>query len=261
MRKQPSVRNVYPNILDSEARPRVLSSPSLLSNRSISRTATSRPISVLDREKSLPPLPHEIPMPSPGRPMTIFDTRRCTPMDDFLSPNNGYRGPDVRRQSFGGQVSLSHSLNHTVRSQTANLRTLGQDTGRALSPKYDEFAFSRRSLGRLEHVEEDPTPRSRTPSTKRKSKFALTSLFGKSNSHATTESMQEISSPGRLTSRLSESHDGSGNCVNGALTGRPAPPSRMSIASRKAIEELVEQDPEFVAYRYPSSDQRLDLLR
>jgi hypothetical protein len=35
----------------------------------------------------------------------------------------------------------------------------------------------------------------------------------------------------------------------------------MSIASRKAIEELVDQDPEFVAYRYPSADQNLTLLR
>jgi hypothetical protein len=36
---------------------------------------------------------------------------------------------------------------------------------------------------------------------------------------------------------------------------------RMSVTSRKALEELVQQDPDFVAYRYPSSDQRLDLLR
>lgn len=36
---------------------------------------------------------------------------------------------------------------------------------------------------------------------------------------------------------------------------------RMSVVSRKALEELVSQDTEFVAYRYPSNEQRLDLLR
>ena len=37
--------------------------------------------------------------------------------------------------------------------------------------------------------------------------------------------------------------------------------SRMSVASRRAIEELVDQDPNFVAYRYPSVDQNITLLR
>jgi hypothetical protein len=36
---------------------------------------------------------------------------------------------------------------------------------------------------------------------------------------------------------------------------------KMSLASRKAIESLVEQDAEFVAYRYPSADQSLVLMR
>ncbi|KIJ93721.1 hypothetical protein K443DRAFT_684250 [Laccaria amethystina LaAM-08-1] len=36
---------------------------------------------------------------------------------------------------------------------------------------------------------------------------------------------------------------------------------RMSVTSRKALEELVAQDPDFVAYRYPSNDQQLDLFR
>jgi hypothetical protein len=261
--KQQSVRSIYPNILESEARPRVLSSPSLLSNRSGSRTAIpSRPISILDREKSLPPLPHDMPMTSPGRPVTVFDTGRIPPADGLLSPPNGYRGPEVRRQSCGGLTSRTQGPHHKVRAQTALPGILGHNAGRSLSPQYDEFAFSRRSLGRLEYVEEHPTPRSPTPSGKRKSKFGLSSLFGKSNNSATTpESTQEIGSPGQSTLRLSESYDGSGNYVNGTLTGRPVPASRMSITSRRALEELVEQDPEFVAYRYPSNDQRLDLLR
>jgi len=39
------------------------------------------------------------------------------------------------------------------------------------------------------------------------------------------------------------------------------PNMRMSVTSRKALEELVQQDADLVAYRYPSNDQRLDLLR
>ena len=46
-----------------------------------------------------------------------------------------------------------------------------------------------------------------------------------------------------------------------ASTNTQSPNLRMSVTSRKALEELVQQDPEFVAYRYPSNDQRLDLLR
>ena len=46
-----------------------------------------------------------------------------------------------------------------------------------------------------------------------------------------------------------------------ASTNTPSPNLRMSVTSRKALEELVHQDADFVAYRYPSSDQRLDLLR
>jgi len=46
-----------------------------------------------------------------------------------------------------------------------------------------------------------------------------------------------------------------------ASTNAPSPNLRMSVTSRKALEELVQEDPEFVAYRYPSNDQRLDILR
>ena len=49
------------------------------------------------------------------------------------------------------------------------------------------------------------------------------------------------------------------NGVNGLPPG--AGQSRMSVASRRAIEELVDQDPNFVAYRYPSVDQNIALLR
>ena len=35
---------------------------------------------------------------------------------------------------------------------------------------------------------------------------------------------------------------------------------RLSMMSRRNID-LVEQDPDFIAYRYPSTDQRIDLAR
>jgi hypothetical protein len=265
----PSIHNVYPTILDPELRPRVLSSPSLPSNSQL--TMSPRPISMSDREKSLPPLPGNVrdagQMASPARPTTVFayEPRHALPdrpAQDYLPPQAGFRGPDVRRQSFGGMIS--QPSNNSVRSQTALPRTIGYESARSLSSKYDEFAYSRRSLGRLEYVEEDPLPRSPTPNTKRKSKFGIASLFGKKTT--TREPMQEINSQGFPSMRRSDSHhldDGLGsgyvNGTNGLRQSGTGP--RMSVTSRKAIQELVEQDPEFVAYRYPSNDHQLGLLR
>jgi len=87
--------------------------------------------------------------------------------------------------------------------------------------------------------------RSKTPS-KRKSRFGLGNMFG------------------RKKDELSGGEDGEGDSVMYSMQssevhqypysdGRPST-ARMSVASRKAIQQLVEQDPEFVAYRYPSND-------
>jgi len=46
-----------------------------------------------------------------------------------------------------------------------------------------------------------------------------------------------------------------------AGNGHVFPRLSMSLTTRKNLEALVDQSPEFVAYRYPSGDQNLNLLR
>ena len=130
---------------------------------------------------------------------------------------------------------------------------------------YGEFGSSRLSLGWWEDMQRSQPPqshrarmssvetngtgtKSKTPS-KRKSRFGLASMFG------------------RKKDEMSGGEDGEGDSVvysmpssevhqfqynDGRTSGVGA--ARMSVASRKAIQQLVEQDPEFVAYRYPSND-------
>ena len=57
--------------------------------------------------------------------------------------------------------------------------------------------------------------------------------------------------------RDEQSYSGFGGLGSAHSSNAP----RMSILSKKNIAELVDQDPEFVAYCYPSSDQRLEVLR
>ena len=230
------------------------------------------------REKSLPPLPPgELPaqvLPSDFRPRTLYtyDPRQLPPgsrpAHDFLPPQAPFRSADVRRQSFGG---ISSRPNLPIQTMPIS-KPDGFDTRRSFGPHYDEFGISRRSLGRLEHVQEKPN---RTPSpfplTKRKSKFALSSLLGKKQDKQDKQSMQEnhgqfpvigyslydtqddVATNGYATSASRHS-------AISASTNTQSPNLRMSVTSRKVLEELVQQDAEFVAYRYPSNDQRLDFL-
>lgn len=112
---------------------------------------------------------------------------------------------------------------------------------------------------------------------KRKSRFGLGALFGKKAhdgsgapvpAHANSFSTMPNDSGDFSAFRASRSDtpfDGGAGPQNGQSSGHASPMStsthapRMSGASRKNLEELVEQEPEFIAYRYPSCDQRLDL--
>ncbi|KAL5528130.1 hypothetical protein ACEPAF_7266 [Sanghuangporus sanghuang] len=98
---------------------------------------------------------------------------------------------------------------------------------------------------------------------KRRSRFELSNLIGKitgrsrtsmnaNNNNSASEGRLSVavSPPGPPTSESDQHQYGS---ASGA--------SRMSVASRRAIEEFVDQDPKFVAYRYPSVDQNIALLR
>ncbi|KAF8973288.1 hypothetical protein BDZ97DRAFT_1901048 [Flammula alnicola] len=222
----------------------------------------------LSRDKSLPPLPPgEQPAritPSDLRPRTYYDHRTLPPgsgpAHDFLPPQAPFRTNDTRRQSFGGTSSRPNLALQTMPSS----RPVEFDSRRSLGPRYDEFGISRRSLGRLEHVQEHPRANSPLPSTKRKSKFGLSALLGKKTRARTCRppipsmgyspyDVQDDTTTNGYTTSVSRHSTFSSNAPN--------PNLRMSVTSRKALEELVQQDPDFVAYRYPSNDQRLDLLR
>lgn len=221
----------------------------------------NKPSPLLLREKSLPPLPNEPacpPSPTPvgeARPLTVYS-------DDPRSVRLGFLPPaapnyDARRQSFGGMTSRPNMQSMPMKSQ---------DPQRSFGLRYDEFGVSRRSLGRLEFLRKSPTQ----SSGKTKSNF-LSTLLGKKQARdlrvpAASDPFQQFP-PMRRSG--SDSQDDPG--MNGYTTstsrhsvlsmGGPPRPHRISTMSRKALEELVPQDPEFVAYRYPSKEQRVEHLR
>lgn len=245
------------------------------SSSSPSHTATpatpnlSAQSTVMSREKSLPPLPGEAPpnrmLNSENRPQTVYTYDRS---QDLLPPQAPFRSGDMRRQSFNGLASRPN-LEGINGPSTVNPASRSG----FLPSGYDEFGGSQRSLASAGN-------RGSLAPAKRRSKFGLSALFGKKEAERNNvNNMQEnvgaqasfrrsgdtdrdgdmmsMSNGGYATS-MSRHSMASGATGNGAL---PMPGSRMSLMSRKALEELVAQDTDFVAYRYPSNDQRLDLLR
>ncbi|KAF5386048.1 hypothetical protein D9615_002541 [Tricholomella constricta] len=267
-------RNVHPVISEPDMRQRLsrnITPPPIPSFAS----PTPRPPSMMSREKSLPPLPAEAVSRTPSnntaelRPRTVYtyDPRQLPPgsgpAHDFLPPSAPFRTPDVRRQSFGG---LSSRPNLAMQTMPVNGRQ--QQANPAFASRYDEFGSSRRSLGPLDQFRDTFTVQ-QTPTAKRKSKFGFASLLSKKSmprDHEYIDSnvAQHQFPPMRPGSDgqddvVANSYATSTSRHSALSTG--APQSRLSVTSRKALEERVAQDPDFVAYRYPSNDQRLDLLR
>jgi hypothetical protein len=261
--KKTSTKNVHPVLSEPDMRQRVSQNifpPPPMPSPSLSIQL----LPLAAREKSLPPLPGEAGSRSlttmmDPRPRTVYtyDPRQLppgsSPPHDFLPPSAPFRNADIRRQSFGGMSSRPN-----LNSQTMPLPT---DHRKPFGLRYDEFGNSRRSLGRLEHVQEHPPlPTTIVTSTKRKSKFGFSALLGKKNTPHEHEYADE-----KVTMRRSGSDGQDDLTSSGYATSvsrhSAAPHARMSITSRKALEERVAQDPEFVAYRYPSNNQPLDLLR
>lgn len=264
----------------------------------------------MKRDKSLPPLPHEVGSYPSTRAYTMSDARPATMFYDsrgllahdvgngvggpsgqhnggLLAPNAPFRTMETRRQSFGGMssrpdlgyntlpVSAGYAQNHFSSAQYQQ----SQYPQSHQQPNYGEFGMaSRHSLGRFDTLTPEPSSSSVAGGTlksarKRRSKFGLSSLFGRKSS-----SGKDAVPVPAMVSPVS----GGGNGPYGPASGggayefpvyapsssedeyarRTRSPNatmtRMSVASRKAIEELVDQDRDFVAYRYPSHhDQAL----
>lgn len=219
---------------------------------------TTKPQVMLTREKSLPPLPGEAKLrpnnfAAESRPQTLYtyDPRQVgQESSDLTLPHAPFR-TEPRRQSFGGSASRPNLGIQTMMPLGA------YDPSKGPGGMYNEFGVSRRSLGRLEHIDENPQPF--TPS-KRRSKFGFASLLGRKSTQPEPVNGSDSHEFPRLTTSLFEGEDNLTTAYTHSVSRQSAGP-RMSVTSRKALEERVEQDREFIAYRYPSHDQRLDILR
>ncbi|THH07989.1 hypothetical protein EW145_g3017 [Phellinidium pouzarii] len=268
---------------DQDKRPRTQDTMQQMSPR-MRMPSSPRPISVYSLHKSLPPLPVEVsssqpmltPVDSP-RPKTMYDMDSPTGPDTLKTPQPAFHR-DVRRQSFGGMssrpdVTSASTLPVNGRNGGRSGFATPQESYAAYSP-YAEMGMAvapaSRSLIRLGPSADDGSEKSERVIGKRRSKFGLASLLGKVTSagRASEARLSLAATPsrdGEMPQSESDIHvDGSpaptdhGTIGNGNGSGSSrsrhggyAPPLRMSVASRRAIEELVDQDPNFVAYRYP----------
>ncbi|KAJ7647336.1 hypothetical protein FB45DRAFT_734559 [Roridomyces roridus] len=274
--KNQGMRNVHPMTSEPDMRRASQTPPSLssLSNIIPRSTATApRPQSVMSfRDKSLPPLPSEAfaRPPADARPRTVMSFNSpASPgqVAGFAPPQAPFRTSEVRRQSFNGLASRP-----ALGIQTAPVtQPVVFDQRRPFGARYNEYGLSRRSLGRLDNVQEYSTParNSTVPSLgggKRRSRFWPSSLLGGKKSknmpeNTAVEGLQQFPTMRRSGSEAEDL--GNGGYATTSTSRHSAfsmgGPSRMSVTSRKALEELVTQDSEFVAYRYPSNEQQFDL--
>jgi len=268
---------------ESDSRGRTTqSSWTISSNTSPSSPPTSmnapsslRPVSTIGRrDKSLPPLPGEssIEFPFQPRPQTVFtyDPRpmpTAPSVNGLLPPDAAFRTAETRRQSFGG-ISSKPFASQTLPIKGAVARGLLNVPPFLAEERDSEFGMSRMSFGQWPGAQMSANSLQIPISTpkKRKSKFGLSSLFSKKPSEPKDVPIVE---PLDLSFRNSQDTRYVSMYVNNHENGYASPLStsshtpvpRMSVVSKKNLEELVDQEPDFIAYRYPSNDQRLDLLR
>jgi hypothetical protein len=255
-------RSVHPTTSEPDLRRRVspvLSSPVPPVPRiPTSVTQTTRLSSPVGwREKTLPPLPGERQSRSPGlvqgetRPRTLFsyDMREVNGEQVLVAPQPPFARGERRRQSFNG---LGNSPSSLV-VQTMPSRRVGIDP-----EKYGMFCGSRGGLV--------PTSQMQQP-TKRKSRFSFASLFGRKAAVPAQDPEPVDFSLGR-SSGSDARHEAELGMHYGHLMAEAEasqshafPRLSMSLTARKNIESLVDQSPDFVAYRYPSGDQNLHLLQ
>lgn len=236
-------RNVHPATSEPDFRRRVSQAPPPGAMPPVPQSPTLQPVgSFVVREKSLPPLPPDDRSAADTRPYTVH-TYDSGHQQLVSSPIQAPQAPfrtNQRRQSFGG-VAARPDMHMPQKGVTHD----GRRTNFQQAP-YNEFGASRHSLGNI--LDQQRNTASPAPS-KRKSKFGLSSLLGKKQ---TKDGFSDENSIRGLP--YTETQE-SGSARTGSIG------MRNSVGSRRALEEVVSQDPEFVAYRYPSGDQRLDLLR
>jgi hypothetical protein len=253
-------RGVYPTTSEPDLRHRV----SQVTNSPVppiprvptSTSHTMTPPSTGWRDKVLPPIPGDLQPRLPihaqteVRPRTLFsyDMREIND-GQLTAPQAPFASPDRRRQSFNGLSNPPSSL--VV--QTIPAQRPGFDP-----EKYGEFGASRNALV------SSSLPMHRPPK-QRKSKFGFASLLGKFSTPVPDSEPVEF--PLGRSSASEARHEAElgmqyGNFTNtDAGQGHVFPRMSMSLTTRKNIETLVDQSPDFVAYRYPSGDQNLHLLR
>ena len=254
-------RSVHPTASEPDLRSRVSQVPNThvptAPRIPISAPQTNPPPSTGWRDKVLPPLPGEA-QPRPPthaqadvRPHTLFSYDMCE-VDSgqvLTAPEAPFAGTERRRQSFNG---LNNPPSGLV-VQTMPSSRLG-----FYPEKYGEFGASRSALVSSSLAMQQPP--------KRKSRFSFASLLGRKPS-APVQDSEPVEFPLGRWSGSEARHEAEmgmhyGNMANGeAGQDHVFPRMTMSLTTRKNIEALVDQSPDFVAYRYPSGDQNLQLLR
>ena len=210
------------------------------------------------RDKTLPPIPGDVHPRSPilgqtePRPRTLFsyDMRGVNGGPELMAPQAPFARTEARRQSFNG---LSNPPSGLV-VQTMPSRRPDFDP-----EKYGEFGASRSALV-------PPSFQAQQPA-KRKSKFGFASLLGRKTS-APVQEPEPVDFPLGRGSGSEARHEAEMGMHYGSLmanaeagNGHVFPRLSMSLTTRKNLEALVDQSPEFVSYRYPSGDQNMNLLR
>jgi len=163
----------------------------------------------------------------------------------LVAPQAPFRQDDVRRQSFSG---MAGSPNMLVQGRMSSYIYDGHP---ALG-NYDKFGSSNPALTPLDGSRHNqPRPYSVT-NPKRKSKFGFSSLLRKRNSgqEPTLGVEFPVSPLSASEARQEPMVQEMGSSGSGHVTH-----PRLSMMSRKNIDQLVDQAPDFVAYRYPSTDQ------
>ncbi|TFY82807.1 hypothetical protein EWM64_g1206 [Hericium alpestre] len=265
------VRGVHPYTSEPDIRRSTQSAINLAEAPSVPRGYANggpRPYSVMTwRDKSLPPLPAEHGIRFPvqaqhdARARTLFYDPSHMPHSEqpLVAPQAPFRQAEARRQSFGGMGSKPPLQIHTMPSSRPTTGASQYvDPGLPVTHHYNEFGIARRSAGPLDGSKHNQPAQTQTTPGKRRSKFGLSSLLGRKSQCHDRESTVDV--PVTRSSGSEARHEALMNEMGSSGSGHASFP-RMSVTSRKNIDQLVDQAPDFVAYRYPSNDQNMNLLR